>query len=58
MKTFKQFKEYLNEQESKYIDEHGFLKTKKSGVGRGPDVKSSAYQKALALKNEKQNRKP
>lgn len=58
MKTFKQFKEYLNEQESKYIDKHGFLKTKKSGVGRGPHDKSSAYQKALKLRKQKENKKP
>ena len=58
MKTFKQFKEYLNEQESKYIDKHGFLKTNRLKVGRGSHDKSSAYQQALAWKTEKENKKP
>ena len=54
MKTFKQ---YLNEQESKYINKHGFLKIDPLKVGRGPHDKSSAYQQALALKKKKQDNK-
>lgn len=55
MKTFKQ---YLNEKESKYINKHGFLKIDPLKVGRGSHDKSSAYQQALALKKQKENKKP